>query len=132
MPQLSKESPPMPFPLPGYDMAKINGYGVPGEIERFANTANRAIFNDVFGRLKDAYDHPKSAKAAAEWDAMTLAKEQMVAQPLWAGLSDVTSPLVRWTYGMTSMGRDTSHGMPQVPEEYLNGSRLHQVLGWGQ
>ena len=55
------------------------------DIDDFANAGNKAIFEDVFAKLRENLNgKPKTGKAAAEWDAERLHREQFdVVQPVY-------------------------------------------------
>lgn len=50
----------------------------------FANAGNKIIFNDVFSKLREAYNGaPLKGKEAYNWDANALSQEQNLIQPLY-------------------------------------------------
>jgi RHS repeat-associated protein len=58
------------------------------ELARFANTGNKAIFDDVFSKLGGLkLGGQLSPENAFKWDAMTLSQEQNLIQPLYQNLS---------------------------------------------
>jgi RHS repeat-associated protein len=65
------------------------GNGVFAEIYQFTADGNKAIFNDVYGKLQALYhsDHQLKGAEAAAWDAKQVAEEQQLVQAGYDKLS---------------------------------------------
>jgi RHS repeat-associated protein len=61
-------------------------------VKKFANEGNKAIFDDVFNRLKELYfGPPLKGEAALNWDVYTLTREQfIIVHPLYLKQSSET------------------------------------------
>src|SRR5690606_29944743 len=58
------------------------------EVRKLAEDGNRAIFNDVFGKLRKLYNgSPLKGRAAKAWDQKTLSEEQQMVQTGYEGVS---------------------------------------------
>jgi hypothetical protein len=65
----------------------ILGSGI-NELQGMMREGNQVIFDNVFPKLAKLYDAPPvKGQAALDWDAMTLAEEQNLIQPLYGAAS---------------------------------------------
>ena len=65
----------------------ILGSGI-NELQGMMREGNQVIFDNVFPKLAKLYDAaPVTGQAALDWDAMTLAEEQNLIQPLYGAAS---------------------------------------------
>lgn len=67
------------------DLTMMYGAKDAKDLNGFANAGNKAIFDDVFGRLRDNMNSsPLKGDAAQKWDEATLHREQFtIVQPIY-------------------------------------------------
>jgi hypothetical protein len=67
------------------DLMVVLGKDNAGDLNKFANAGNKAIFDDVFANLRDNMNGPpKKGADARKWDETTLRREQFdIVQPIY-------------------------------------------------
>ena len=98
---------------------------VGGEVERFANDGNKAIFNDVFSKLR-ALDGGAvlTGDAARAWDSRTLSEEQHMVQTAYEGLSwhakGVVQAVVKQDRPFIQLGAQILSDLPALRGDLLD------------
>lgn len=87
----------------------------------FANSGNKAIFNDAFPKLQLPFSNQAlTGLDAMKWDMQTLAEEQTLIQPLYLGLTAETSNLLSGLAKQTNPFVDLAVKTPKFHGELLS------------
>jgi RHS repeat-associated protein len=97
------------------DLVMMFGAKDAKDIDDFANAGNKAIFEDVFAALRDNMNgKPKTGKAASDWDAQRLHREQFdVVQPVYLNAARTNPNTIKHLQQFAAQGGvSTLIGMP--------------------